>query len=121
MQVAKVVLPRPGGPSNRMWPSGSLRLRAASTAISSRSATFRWPTISCMCRGRRAISSSRSLASASRDVAVAGSGRFGGRVRAASRQAVAGEDPFTGHGRELYQNRPNRGNGEAMPGRRTAF
>ena len=81
MQVANVVLPRPGGPSSRMWPSGSLRLRAASTAIASRSATLRWPTISLMCRGRRAISSSRSLASASRDVGV---GRL--RLRAGCRR-----------------------------------
>ena len=47
----------------------------------------------CMCRGRRAISSSRSLASASRD----GGRRRGGRVRSGFAEAVAGEDPFTGH------------------------
>src|SRR5438552_983812 len=37
--VAKVVLPRPGGPSNRMWPSGSLSFFEARTAISRRAAT----------------------------------------------------------------------------------
>ena len=53
MQVANVVLPRPGGPSNRICPSGSPRLRAASTAMSSRSITSRWPTISLIRCGRR--------------------------------------------------------------------
>ena len=33
MQVANVVLPKPGGPSNRIWPSVSPRFCAASTAI----------------------------------------------------------------------------------------
>ena len=89
MHVAKVVLPRPGGPSNRMCPSGSLRLRAASTAIASRSATFRWPTISFMCRGRRAISSSRSLANASRDAAGSARPSLGGRSFAGHGRAVA--------------------------------
>ncbi len=44
--VASVVFPRPGGPSNKRWPSGSFRFLAASSMISRRSSAFRWPTTS---------------------------------------------------------------------------
>ena len=54
--VANVVLPSPGGPSKRMWPSGSLSFLDARTAISSRSATFRCPITSLRNFGRRAAS-----------------------------------------------------------------
>jgi hypothetical protein len=57
MQVANVVLPNPGGPSSRMCPSTSPRLRVASTAIDSRSKTARCPTISLNRCGRSARSS----------------------------------------------------------------
>jgi hypothetical protein len=46
---------------------------ATCQGMASRSATFRWPIISFMWRGRSAISSSRSLTRASRDGAPVGS------------------------------------------------
>ena len=41
--VASVVLPRPGGPENRMWSTTSPRARAASMRMASDSFTFVWP------------------------------------------------------------------------------
>ena len=38
--VASVVLPRPGGPENRMWSTTSPRARAASMRMASDSFTF---------------------------------------------------------------------------------
>ena len=35
MQVANVVLPRPGGPSRRMWPRGSERMRVRRAELTS--------------------------------------------------------------------------------------
>src|SRR5436190_24324097 len=59
--VANVVLPRPGGPSERMWAIGSLSFLLALSAIRSRSTTEFCPKTSVSLRGRNA--SSRCLSS----------------------------------------------------------
>src|SRR5258706_2943436 len=51
-RIASVVLPRPGGPKNSAWSSGSLRERAASIAIWRFSRTLAWPTNSVRREGR---------------------------------------------------------------------
>ena len=67
--VAKVVLPRPGGPSKRMCDSGSLSLRQALRTMLSRCTTAFWPMTSRSQRGRRAASRSR-LVAAGRAVTI---------------------------------------------------
>ena len=56
--VAKVVLPRPGGPSKRMCASGSLSFWQALRTMPSRCTTAFWPMTSRSQRGRRAASRS---------------------------------------------------------------
>src|SRR5262249_33192159 len=63
--VAKVVLPRPGGPSKRMWPRGSLSFLQALRVMPSRCTTAFWPMTSRSQRGRRAASRSRCLSGSS--------------------------------------------------------
>ena len=57
---ARVVLPRPGGPLNRMWSMASLRCLAAATVISRRSLTLAWPVNSENSDGRSVISNAAS-------------------------------------------------------------
>ncbi len=63
MRIASVVLPKPGGPKNRVWSNGSRRCRAASIAIWRLSFTSAWPTNSLSRDGRSeesvAVSSGR--------------------------------------------------------------
>ena len=54
---ARLVLPRPGGPTRRTWSSASPLPFAASSAIASCSFTRAWPTNSSSRRGRRLRSS----------------------------------------------------------------
>src|SRR2546421_9826381 len=65
--VAKVVLPRPGGPSKRMWPSGSLSFLAALTAIFSFLTMACWPMTSRSHLGRKAASRRRSSSEGAAD------------------------------------------------------
>src|SRR6266850_6756671 len=58
--LARVVLPRPGGPFKRTWSMGSPRFLAAATVISSRSLTLAWPVNSENRDGRKVISKARS-------------------------------------------------------------
>src|SRR2546429_108766 len=74
MSSARVVLPRPGGPKNNAWSSGSRRCFAASMAIWSDSLTFAWPTNSSSRDGRSAASALRSSGSASGVVICARAG-----------------------------------------------
>ena len=94
MQVAKVVLPRPGGPSRRMWPSGSFRLRAASTAISSRSATL--PLADHLVHVPRP-QGDLVVAQLVEGFARFGSGWGQAALERGFAQRVAREDPFTRH------------------------
>ena len=65
MMVARVVLPRPGGPHSKRCASASSRWREASTMICRRSLTPSWPGKSAKTCGRRVCSktSSRLLSS----------------------------------------------------------
>src|SRR5436305_4606237 len=58
--VAKVVLPRPGGPSKRVWPSGSLSFLQALMWMASFLTMACWPMTSLSHFGRRAASRRRS-------------------------------------------------------------
>src|SRR5438552_3268959 len=62
---AGVGVPRPEGPKNSAWSSGSLRCFVASMAIWSDSLTLAWPTSSSRREGRSAASVTRSSGSAS--------------------------------------------------------
>src|SRR6056297_1736252 len=64
MMLARVVLPRPGGPKISVWSSGSPRPFAAARKISICSRTTRWPTYSARLRGRMARSITSSATSA---------------------------------------------------------
>ena len=64
---ARVVLPRPGGPANNRWSTGSRRLRAAPRSTSRWPFNSLWPTNSGRLRGRRAASPRRSAGSGSGD------------------------------------------------------
>ena len=64
MSIARVVLPSPGGPKNRVWSSGSPRARAASIEICSEVRTCSCPTNSSSREGRRADSALPSSGSA---------------------------------------------------------
>ena len=54
--MARVVLPRPGGPDSRMWSGGASRRRAASRTSCSWSRTRVWPGNSLSRLGRSAAS-----------------------------------------------------------------
>jgi hypothetical protein len=56
MRLAKVVLPKPGGPDSRTWSSTSERCFAASSMSRMRSLTFSWPMNSENAGGRRETS-----------------------------------------------------------------
>src|SRR5436190_15849850 len=58
--VAKVVLPRPGGPSKRVWPSGSFSFLQALMWMASFLTIACWPMTSLSHFGRRAASRRRS-------------------------------------------------------------
>ena len=64
MILARVVLPRPGGPKINTWSSASWRLRAAEMKISICSATAGWPTYSASRLGRIARSCTSSYSPA---------------------------------------------------------
>src|SRR5215813_13281380 len=49
---ARVVLPRPGGPTNSTWSSASLRARAAAMKTLRLDRAWLWPTNSARCCGR---------------------------------------------------------------------
>ena len=80
---ARLVLPRPGGPTRSTWSSASPRAFAASSAIASCSLTRSWPTKSSSRRGRSERSTSSS------------SGRSVGReeLRSSCRPAAAPGGP----------------------------
>src|SRR3954464_15747701 len=65
MIIARVVLPRPGGPDSNTWSEARPRRRAASRTSPSCSRTRTWPITSSRVRGRSPASTARSSPSAS--------------------------------------------------------
>lgn len=65
MIIERVVLPRPGAPESSTWSAVAPRARAALRTRSSCSRTFSWPTNSSRSLGRRAASTAVSSPSAS--------------------------------------------------------
>ena len=63
MIVARVVLPRPGGPYRRTWSAASPLPRAAWSSTDRFALTSRWPMYSSSVRGRRVPSMTRSPSS----------------------------------------------------------
>src|SRR5919107_4353685 len=61
--IARVVLPRPGGPEKRTWSALRPRMREACSTRDSCLRTRCWPTKSCRFLGRRAASIARSSGS----------------------------------------------------------
>src|SRR5437870_1489067 len=100
---ASVVLPRPGGPKNRVWSRGSRRCFAASIAIWSDSLTFAWPTNSSSPDGRRAAArASRGCAAGARGgPRPAAAGAVGGRIAGPGRLGPRAPPPPAALAREL--------------------
>src|SRR2546428_29518 len=95
MSSARVVLPRPGGPKNNAWSSGSRRCFAASMAIWSDSLTLAWPTNSSSRDGRSAASALRSSGRASGVVICARAGVMRLSSPAAAPASAGPPEPLT--------------------------
>src|SRR2546423_625187 len=87
---ARLVLPRPGGPTSRTWSSASPLPFAASSATASCSLMRAWPTNSTSRRGRRLLSTSPSSSPsvAARD----GAAQLGDRRAGDDRECDLGPD-----------------------------